>query len=89
MPIECNLCGSSRYYFVYKKPFVAGSSTSFPYTISESHLEKPDKIVRCASCGLVYAVPSSLREILRDYTEMVDPAYLEEETGRRAQARSF
>ncbi|MBI3252802.1 MAG: methyltransferase domain-containing protein [Candidatus Omnitrophica bacterium] len=88
MPIECNLCGSRRYYSVYKKPRAAVLSAVSPaYAISESHLEKPDKIVRCAACGLVYAIPSSMREIVRDYAEMADPEYLKEEKGRRAQGR--
>ncbi|MBI4432245.1 MAG: methyltransferase domain-containing protein [Candidatus Omnitrophica bacterium] len=84
--IRCNLCGSKRVYSVYKKRVPRLQRRNTPYAISESHLKKPDKIVRCASCGLVYAVPSSLNEIKMDYAQMVDPDYLEQERGRRAQA---
>lgn len=87
---RCNLCGASRYYLVYKKPR-RGRANVLPeagYTISESHLEKPNKIVRCMSCGLIYALPSLLaRPVEKDYEEMVDPGYVKEERGRRAQAR--
>ena len=89
-PVYCNLCGSSRYYLVYKKPKTEEKKQSAPsrYTISESELEKPGKIVRCMTCGLVFAVPENLaHEITQDYVEMADPDYLKEEKGRRAQAR--
>ncbi len=89
--VLCNLCGSTRYVLVhedkkktYKAPVKSG------YAISESHLEKPEKIVRCMSCHLVYAIPKeSLQAIRKDYESMVDPEYLAEEKGRRAQARSI
>ena len=90
--VHCNLCGSGRTCLVYRKkrpakPAYAPSA----YTISETHLEKPEKIVRCMACGLVYAVTgagSTLR-ILKDYAEMEDPEYLKEERGRRAQAAAI
>ena len=87
--IACNLCGSSRYYLVYRRPKTEKKqkSQSTVYTISESELDKPDKIVRCMTCGLVFAIPETrLKEITRDYVDMADPEYLKEEKGRRAQA---
>ena len=91
----CNLCGHSRYTLVHrekKKPRTPISGV-VSYTISESHLEKPDKIVRCMSCGLVYAIPpvyegekAGWENILKDYETMVDPEYVAEEKGRRRQA---
>lgn len=85
----CNLCGSSRYYLVYKKPKTDKKvKAAATYTISESELEKPDKIVRCMTCGLVFAVPEvHVKEITQDYVDMADPEYLKEEKGRRSQAR--
>ncbi len=91
--IKCNLCGGSGYYLVHRqkrsfktKPLSPSGANS--YTISESELEKPDKIVRCMTCGLVYAVPKeSTSRLVEDYVEMVDPEYLKEEKGRRAQGR--
>src|SRR3989338_5364756 len=89
-PILCNLCGSTHYYLVYKKPKSDAKSLkkeSSTYTISEGELEKPNKIVRCAVCELVYAVPEGhVKEITKDYIDMADPEYLKEERGRRAQA---
>ncbi len=88
--VKCNLCGSARYYLLYKKP-KTGKTTrpvAGTYTISESELEKPDKIVRCMTCGLVFAIPEiHVSEITQDYVEMEDPDYLKEEKGRRSQAR--
>ena len=87
---QCNLCGNSRYSLVHherKMPSKAPSGDG-GYTISESHLEKPDKIVRCMGCGLVYAMPNGpVDDIVRDYTDMVDPEYVAEEKGRRRQAQ--
>ena len=86
----CNLCGSTRYYLLYKKPKTEKKSRdiSSAYTISESELEKPDKIVRCMTCSLVFAIPETqVKEITQDYVEMADPEYLKEEKGRRSQAR--
>ncbi len=87
--ISCNLCEASRYYLVYRKKGASARPAAPPssYTISESNLEKPDKIVRCMVCGLVYAVSKEKSSIEKDYVEMVDPDYLKEENGRRAQAR--
>ena len=89
--IHCRLCGSGRYYLVYRKR--KGKTPSEPraknYAISESSLEKPSKIVRCMTCGLVYAaLDSSLQEIKKDYSDMADEDYVKEEKGRRAQAKS-
>ncbi len=88
--MACNLCGSDRSYFVYKKSHAKVSPGPSPagYTISETHLEKPDTILRCMVCGLVYAVPEvSVAEVNRGYEEMVDPDYVREEKGRTEQAR--
>ena len=86
---QCNLCGGSRYFLIHqeKKKIHATNHTS-PYSISESHLQKPDKIVRCMTCSLVYAIPKeSISEIVQDYVEMEDQEYISEEKGRRQQAK--
>lgn len=95
----CNLCGYPRYYLVHqekRKPLPAhpcpsggdGQGQAGAYTISESHLEKPDKIVRCMNCGFVYAIPKEpLSELADDYRRMEDHEYTAEEKGRRKQAR--
>ncbi len=85
----CNLCGGARVYLVHqekKKPPVRTEKPA--YAISETHTEKPDKIVRCMTCGLVYAVPRGpVSEIIQDYARMEDPEYVSEEKGRRKQAQ--
>ena len=87
-PIRCNLCGASQYYLVHRKKKQSRSTAqSHGYSISESHLEKPDQIVRCMTCRLVYAIPKEpIKKLVEDYVSMEDPEYVEEEAGRRAQA---
>lgn len=88
----CGLCGGTRYYLVHrqKRSIARASSPHSAYTISETHLEKPDKIVRCMSCGFVYAVlKEPVGDLVRDYTDMVDPEYATEEKGRRKQAQAI
>src|SRR3989338_2640527 len=88
---SCNLCGGSRYYLVYRQRRSKKSEEISPknYTISEMNPEKPDKIVQCMGCGLVYAILSkeSFDDIKRNYADMQDDEYVREEKGRRAQAR--
>ena len=87
--ITCNLCGAARYFLIHQER-KRGKFKIFKthYAISENHLEKPDKIVCCMGCGLVYAVPDDgAGQIVGDYAEMVDLEYIKEERGRRAQAR--
>ena len=87
--MSCNLCGSLRYFLVYRHPKIVKKQKPqvAAYTISESELEKPDKIVRCMTCGLVFAIPEApMKEITQDYVGMEDREYLKEEKGRRAQA---
>ena len=87
--VRCMLCGAARYALVYHKPKLsAAARRSSSYSIAETHLDKPDKIVRCLTCGLIYAFHDCpLDEITKDYELMVDQAYLEEDRGRREQAR--
>lgn len=86
--IYCKLCGSAHYYLLHESAKKESAPKKAGYTISESELEKPDKVVRCLSCRLVYAVQKeSILEIVQDYEQMVDLEYLKEEKGRRAQGR--
>lgn len=87
---KCGICGGARYYLVYQNRPTrsAESPANRAYAISEIELEKPNKVVRCMSCGIVYAMSSeTLSQITRDYETMEDSDYLLEEKGRREQAR--
>ena len=87
-PTCCNLCGDTRYYLVHHEKKKASKASPGGYAISENHLEKPEKIVRCMRCRLVYAIPREPVERLEeDYVAMDDPDYVREEKGRRQQAR--
>lgn len=84
----CNLCGSDKVTLVYrKKETAARPAVSKGYSIAESELQMPDKIVRCTVCGLTYAVPETpVADLTLDYENMHDTDYLAEEKGRREQA---
>lgn len=67
--IECNLCGSGNYNVVYKK---TGEG------------EGLSKILRCNSCGLVFAeMDKDLLSCIDKYACMVDEEYIAEEKGWR------
>jgi len=90
----CALCGTHRYVLVYKEPGAPQEPVASPaqdYTISETFIQKPSRLVRCLGCGFIYAlVAEGDRErIRRAYEEMDDPDYVKEERGRRAQARKI
>jgi ubiquinone/menaquinone biosynthesis C-methylase UbiE len=86
--ISCNLCGSDRYSVVYKT--YAGDISSVEmgsYAITDNERGMPLRIVRCSSCGLVYANPRPpIASLLDNYSNMIDPLYLDEELGRRRSA---
>ena len=83
--IDCNLCGSANYNVVYEKAKVkAAKRPKDEYLISEESIEKPDRILKCNNCGLIYAEPKKDLKYYDDkYAEMVDEGYVEEEIGRR------
>lgn len=84
MQTRCNLCGSERYALLYRarkrRPGLAPHGL-FP--------DKPEKVVRCLSCRVVYAIP--LGPAGRDsalYSDMLfADDYLAEEPGLRERAR--
>ena len=86
--IRCDLCGSNHNVVVYRSKQKTGSVATDAYLITEKVLIPPEKILRCVTCGLVF-VPSgeSSEKILKQYKEMVDEGYIEEEQGRRKTAR--
>lgn len=84
----CVFCGKSDTAVLYEFFDGCAAEDRRAYTISDAELEKPDRVVRCAGCGMVRAEPFPDSGLLRDdYKTMEDPLYLEEESGRREQAR--
>lgn len=89
--VECNLCGSDNYNLVYnqrsgsmKHSFKAG------YRISDDDIRKPNRILRCNNCGLIFAEIDESVELYTDrYICMVDEGYIKEEPGRRAASRKI
>ncbi len=86
---QCLLCGCPDYKVVYGS---ANPSKGHPqsYFISESCLTPPERIVRCAHCGFIFAYPRlEANHILSAYIQMTDENYVQEEKGRRVSARAI
>ncbi len=83
--VNCNLCGSNQYVIEYRN---SDDGKEGGYRISEAALTLPREVVRCRKCGLVYVSRrEDSEEILKQYSDMVDEKYVEEEQGRRLTAR--
>ncbi len=88
-PDNCNLCGSDKYSVIYKTYSGDISFEPEPYKITDDAISAPIRVVKCNSCGLVYAHPMPDAKKLADsYVNMVDERYIAEEAGRRKSARS-
>jgi ubiquinone/menaquinone biosynthesis C-methylase UbiE len=85
---SCNLCGSDQYSIVYKTYDGDISSIKISsYTITDNERGMPLRLVKCTACGLVYANPRPpLSSLIDNYSNMIDPLYMEEERGRRLSA---
>jgi len=87
--VKCYVCLSDSYVTVYKSPLKKRRTTS-TYTISESSLMPPERIVKCAECGFIYANPRiDARRVLEAYKKMKDESYVLEEKGRRSSSRKI
>lgn len=80
--IKCNLCDSEAHELIYERtPRTRGDGV---YTISETNIQKPDKIYKCKGCGLIFAGQDmDLKYYAEKYSEMIDDGYMREERGRR------
>ena len=81
---RCNLCGSEQYTLVHREK----KSSKTPLPTADIFWDKPQKVVRCLSCKVVYAIQ---RENAREndvlYADQaVNPTLLKEEEGLRARA---
>src|SRR4051812_49117026 len=81
---RCNLCGSEQYTLLHRE------KKSPPVSAAEGFFfEKPEKVIRCLSCKIVYAIPKDSgpqSETL--YADQLSAAvYLQEEAGLRSRAR--
>lgn len=88
--IECNLCGSNNYEVIHRTKIEKSKAQVEiykGYSISETNIQKPEKIFKCNSCGLIFAHQDrSLKYYADKYDDMVDEDYLMEEVGRRKRA---
>ena len=87
---RCNLCGSNKHSVLYKTYSGDITLERESYKITDHTVSGPIRIVRCNSCGLIYANPHpTAQKLINAYINMVDKSYLEEEAGRRLSARSI
>ncbi len=80
---RCNLCGSEQYTLVHREGRSArrvGRGDVFS--------DKPEKVVQCLSCKIVYAIGRPAQALGKRYSDMaVSPVLLREEEGFRRRAR--
>lgn len=90
-PVRCNLCGSDKHSVVYKTYDGDISATEpAPYAITGNARNVAIRIVKCAACGLIYASPRPLPDLLvNNYIKSADNLYLKEEPGRRISAKKI
>lgn len=87
--VKCHCCGSDAYDVVYETaPSKAAPIAQGSYKITDHGVAAGVRVVCCRRCGLSFLNPRpQAEEILDNYGNMVDEAYLKEEEGRRASAR--
>ena len=85
VPVQthCNLCGSEQYTLVYRQ-----KKESIQAADADIFSDKPEKVVRCLVCKVVYAIPKNTgkqQDVL--YADLsISAANLEEEKGLRSRA---
>ncbi len=80
---RCNLCGSEQYTLLHQAKAGARLNGRAP-----APSDKPEKIVRCLSCKVVYAINRPAAASGSRYSDMaMSPVLLHEEVGLRERAR--
>lgn len=79
----CVLCGGREHTLVYPAS-ATGRPPVAEFACTTDGLAAHDDIVKCVQCGLLKALPPiDAVEILANYADVVDTAYLDEEPSRR------
>ncbi len=81
--LVCPLCGWPETVLLYKGRARAGVTTQFMVTTNDFGIFVP--IHRCTQCGFIFEQVGSL-DLESSYISTEDPAYLEEEQGRKKTA---
>lgn len=83
--IFCDNCGSETVDTVYRAHTVKKDATApGQYTISDPCPKKPETIVKCRGCGLMFVpIDQEGSVFAKDYEDYVDASYIGEEKGRR------
>jgi 2-polyprenyl-3-methyl-5-hydroxy-6-metoxy-1,4-benzoquinol methylase len=80
---RCVLCGRTSMRLVYPAN-AEGEIAVDEFACTTGALAEHDDIVQCTTCGMVSAVPTLRpQEIVENYRQVVDEAYLREEPARR------
>jgi len=87
--VKCYVCLSDKHITVYESSHKNNDDKQH-YSISETRLTPPERIVKCAECGFIFANPRiGSKNVLSAYKNMKDSSYVKEELGRRKSARSI
>ena len=83
---RCDLCGRRRFFVIHKKRGILPKK----YLITDSSYGFHHQIVKCLSCGLVFAYPTDREvEILSRYSSFRDEAYEQERLQRNISQRKI
>ena len=81
--IACNLCGSHDARLLYPSTLTRLTLNAEDFRCTSAAYGVHPPIVRCNTCGLVYANPRFDSSVVRDnYSVVEDPTYVEEREGR-------
>ena len=81
--IACNLCGSRDARLLYPSTLTHLTLNADDFRCTSAAYGVHPPIVRCNTCGLVYANPRFDSSTVRDsYSVVEDPTYVEEREGR-------
>ena len=80
--VICNLCNSGNRELIYKKKTEnLKKPIKDDYLISEADSQKPKRLFKCSSCGMIFAQQDrNVAYYVDKYTDMVDTEYVQEET---------
>ena len=85
----CVLCGRTSMMLIHKAN-ATGDVSVDEFACTTGALAEHDDVVQCIRCGLVSAIPAiEPEEIVENYRQVVDEAYLREEPARRELFEDF
>jgi 2-polyprenyl-3-methyl-5-hydroxy-6-metoxy-1,4-benzoquinol methylase len=85
--VPCNLCGRDDFSVRFNSPLKVSAQDAADFMASTDRFDRYGQIVRCKSCGLVYANPRPVGSLLSDgYARTEDHGYASERSSRSINA---